>query len=51
MPVVRVSMFPDKPIEVPESEIPVLRAQGILLEELPAAAPPPGGKTDKKETE
>jgi hypothetical protein len=29
---VRVTMLPD-PIEVPEDEIPVLRAQGLLVED------------------
>lgn len=58
MPVVHVSMFPDKPIDVPDSEVAVLRAQGVLVEEQaasPRAAtlqPSPGGKDNNpKETE
>lgn len=38
MPQVRVTLFED-PIEVPDDEIPVLRHQGLLREEAPAAAP------------
>lgn len=37
MPQVRVTILPE-PIEVPEDEIPVLRAQGLLVEDdVPAA--------------
>lgn len=39
MPKVRVTLFPDREIEVPEDEIPVLRAQGLLREE-PQPEPP-----------
>lgn len=39
MPKVRVTMFED-PIEVPDDELEVLRAQGLLKEE-PAAEPAP----------
>jgi hypothetical protein len=46
MPLVRVSMFPDKPIEVPESEVAVLRGQGILLEDTPEDPPARAGKKD-----
>lgn len=34
---VRVSMLPD-PIEVPLDEVPVLRSQGLLVEEAPPSA-------------
>lgn len=36
MPKVRVTLFQD-PIEVPDDEVPVLRAQGLLSEEAAAA--------------
>jgi hypothetical protein len=32
MPMVRVTLFPE-PVDVPEDEIPVLRAQGLLIED------------------
>lgn len=55
MPQVRLTITPDTLTEVPESELPVLRAQGLLLDEPPAAPPPPppagGKKDDQKETE
>jgi hypothetical protein len=38
MPLVRTTFFPD-PIEVPDDEVPVLRAQGLLVEETALAAP------------
>ena len=40
MPKVKVTLFSDREIEVPDDEIPVLRAQGLLVDE-PAAASPP----------
>lgn len=40
MPLVRTTFFPD-PVEVPDDEVHVLRAQGLLIEEPgPAAADP-----------
>lgn len=36
MPKVNVTLFPD-PIEVPEDEIPVLRHQGLLVEDAASA--------------
>lgn len=38
MPKVRVTLLPD-PIEVPEDEVAVLRAQGLLVEDDAPAAP------------
>lgn len=32
MPLVRLTLFPD-PVEVPDDEVPVLRAQGLLVED------------------
>lgn len=40
MPKVRVTMFPHLETEVPEDEIPVLRAQGLLIEDTAAPAQP-----------
>ncbi len=51
MPKVKVTMFED-PIDVPEDEVPVLRAQGLLREETepqaarPAAATKPAARKD-----
>lgn len=38
MPKVHVTLFPD-PIEVPEDEVEVLRAQGLLVEGAPVESP------------
>jgi hypothetical protein len=38
MPTVHVTLFED-PIDVPEDEVPVLRSQGILVEDAPPAPP------------
>lgn len=52
MPKVHVTLFPD-PIEVPDDEVEVLRAQGLLRAdatpavEQPAAKPAPAQKGDK----
>lgn len=40
MPMVKLSIFQD-PVEVPEDELPVLRAQGLLVEATSEAAPEP----------
>jgi hypothetical protein len=52
MPLVHVTTFED-PIEVPDDEVPVLRAQGLLREDpAPAAAPSAVAKpTPKKDGE
>lgn len=41
MPMVKLTLF-QEPVEVPEDEIPVLRAQGLVIDE-PAEAPAKGG--------
>lgn len=43
---VRVTLFPD-PIEVPADEVPVLRAQGLLVEEPTAPVDPPAAPAVK----
>ena len=48
---VRVSLFPDKPIKVHPNEIPVLRAQGILIEDEPPAPAPAKAGEQKKDGE
>jgi hypothetical protein len=38
---VRVTLFPDRDIEVPPDELPALRAQRLLIEDQPPAAQAP----------
>ncbi|MFJ9771236.1 hypothetical protein ACIRVF_08325 [Kitasatospora sp. NPDC101157] len=49
MPLVRTTFFPD-PVEVPDDEVQVLRAQGLLVEETapqPAVDPAPAKQAPK----
>lgn len=50
MPKVKLTLFQD-PVEVPEDEIPALRAQGLLVEdtaEVPAKAAKPMPRKDEQ---
>ncbi|WP_161790134.1 hypothetical protein [Streptacidiphilus carbonis] len=49
MPMVKVTLF-QEPIEVPDDEVPVLRAQGLLVEE-PAETPAKAVKAQPRKDE
>lgn len=49
MPMVRLTLFAD-PVEVPEDEIPVLRAQGLVVNE-PAETPAKAAKAQPRKDE
>jgi hypothetical protein len=49
MPMVKLTLFQD-PVEVPEDEIPVLRAQGLIVDE-PAETPAKAVKAQTRKDE